>query len=275
MEQRVTERTTELEQSRQQAEQERLVALKASQAKSALLTNVSHELRTPLNAIVGFSDMLNLLHSGELDSIEADYLKPREAEYVRDIYESGQHLLRLINEMLDLSKIEAGRIELNIELIDLEELAKASLTFVRHHAQERDITLRYSINSVITLNADGQRMKQILVNLLSNAVKFTPQGGEVSLRISGTKSVVQLEVGDTGIGISPADREHIFEPFFRVTNDDIATIQGTGLGLALCKQLVDLHEGTISVTSNEQGGSIFTIVIPNQGDNSDSEYFNH
>jgi signal transduction histidine kinase len=270
LEHKVMERTAELEKSREQADSERLAALKASKAKSALLTNVSHELRTPLNAIIGFSDMLNLMHSGELDPAEEAYLKPRESEYVRDIFESSQHLLKLINEMLDLSKIEAGRIELNFEPVDVDELVQSSLTFVRHHAQDRSTRLHYESDGCCkSFVADSHRIKQVLINLLSNAVKFTAPGGTVLLRVSGVDATlpdggtaILFEVEDDGRGVAEEDRERIFEPFFRSSNPEIVSIPGTGLGLALSRQLVDRHGGSITVTSGERGGALFRVLLP-------------
>jgi signal transduction histidine kinase/ActR/RegA family two-component response regulator len=230
----------------------------ASQAKSEFLANMSHELRTPLNAIIGFSEVL-------LDKLFGD-LNDKQEEYLNDIFTSGQHLLSLINDILDLAKIEAGKLELEPSRFDFREVLEGSLVMVRERAQSHDIRLSLEIaDGIDTLVGDERKVKQILFNLLSNAVKFTPDGGRVGITAHTEGLEVQVAVWDTGIGIAPNDQERIFEEFQQVGGGLTAKAEGTGLGLALTRKLVELHGGTLSVESALGRGSTFTFTLPTAG----------
>jgi len=227
----------------------------ASQAKSEFLANMSHELRTPLNAIIGFSEVL-------LDKMFGD-LNDKQEEYLHDIFTSGQHLLSLINDILDLAKIEAGKIELEPGVFDLREVLHGSLVMVRERAQLHDMSLSIEIaDDIDTAVGDERKVKQILFNLLFNAVKFTPDGGQVGMTAHTAGSEVRIAVWDTGIGIAPDDQERIFEAFQQVGGGLTAKAEGTGLGLALTRKLVELHGGTLSVQSALEQGSTFTFTLP-------------
>ena len=224
-------------------------ALGASRAKSSFLANMSHELRTPLNAIIGFSEMMNREMFGPIG--------PRYQEYSRLIHESGTHLLDLINSVLDMSKIDAGKFQLNEELFDLEETAQAAVRFLKIPAERAGVALKLSIAPNARLMfADRRAIKQILVNLLSNGVKYTPPGGEVRVtaRIADGLEII---VRDSGTGISKANLERLGRPFEQVENADTRAKEGTGLGLAICKRLVAMMLGEIGVHSTPGQGSTF------------------
>jgi signal transduction histidine kinase len=226
----------------------------ASQHKSEFLANMSHELRTPLNAIIGFSEVLTARMFGELNE--------KQDEYLKDIYASGQHLLSLINDILDLSKIEAGRMELEPEDFDLPSAIDNALTLVRERAGRRGIMLGRAIDErVSTIRADERKVKQVLLNLLSNALKFTPEGGRIDVRATASERLVEVSVTDTGVGIAPEDQEAVFEEFRQVGTAD-KKVEGTGLGLALSRKFVELHGGRIWVKSQVGTGSTFTFTIP-------------
>jgi signal transduction histidine kinase len=226
----------------------------ASQHKSEFLANMSHELRTPLNAIIGFSEVLTERMFGELNE--------KQDEYLKDIYASGQHLLSLINDILDLSKIEAGRMELEPADFDLPSAIDNALTLVRERAGRRGITLGRAIDERVgTIRADERKVKQVLLNLLSNALKFTPEGGRIDVRAAVNGELVEVSVADTGVGIAPEDQEAVFEEF-RQVGARTAKHEGTGLGLALSRKFVELHGGRIWVTSQVGTGSTFTFTIP-------------
>jgi two-component system, NtrC family, sensor kinase len=226
----------------------------ASQHKSEFLANMSHELRTPLNAIIGFSEVLNERMFGELNE--------KQSEYLKDIYASGQHLLSLINDILDLSKIEAGRMELEAADFDLPSAIDNALILVRERATRRGITLGHEIdNQVATIRGDERKVKQVLLNLLSNALKFTPEGGRIDVRASLHDGFVDISVTDTGVGIAPEDQEKVFEEFRQVGTAD-KKVEGTGLGLALSRRFVELHRGRIWVESALGKGSTFTFRLP-------------
>lgn len=225
--------------------------------KSEFLANMSHELRTPLNAIIGFSEVLLERMFGELNEKQDDYLK--------DIYGSGKHLLALINDILDLSKIEAGRMELDLETFDVAEALANSLTLIRERAQQHGIAL--DLNAPAKLGdmcADQRKLKQIMLNLLSNAVKFTPDGGRIDVNATLGEDALEISVADTGIGIAAGDQETVFQEFRQVGGNYANKQEGTGLGLALTKRFVELHGGTISVTSAPEQGSTFSFTIPRQ-----------
>jgi signal transduction histidine kinase len=227
----------------------------ANKHKSEFLANMSHELRTPLNAIIGFSEVLRERMFGELNEKQADYLK--------DIHESGKHLLSLINDILDLSKIEAGRMELELSQFELPNTLQTALTLVRERAMRHGIALGLTIGAGVgQIQADERKVKQILVNLLSNAVKFTPDGGRVDVNARLDTDKVEVAVSDTGVGIAKEDREMVFEEFRQAGRDYTKKAEGTGLGLALTKRFVELHGGTITLESELGRGSTFTFTLP-------------
>jgi signal transduction histidine kinase len=227
----------------------------ASRHKSEFLANMSHELRTPLNAIIGFSEVLLERMFGEVNE--------KQAEYLQDILSSGRHLLSLINDILDLSKVEAGRLELELGQFHLPTTLDNALTLVRERATRHGITLAHTVDDGVgDIVADERKVKQILLNLLSNAVKFTPEGGRVDLAATAADDVVTIAVADTGVGIAPEDQATIFEEFRQVGRDDARKQEGTGLGLTLAKKFVELHGGRIWVQSQLGQGSMFTFTLP-------------
>jgi len=226
----------------------------ASRHKSEFLANMSHELRTPLNAIIGFSEILAERMFGEINE--------KQAEYLRDILESGQHLLSLINDILDLSKIEAGRMELELADFDLPSAIDNALILMRERAVRRGITLGRAIDERLgMLRADERKVKQVLLNLLSNALKFTPEGGRVDVRAEMQGETAEISVTDTGVGIAPEDQDAVFEEF-RQVGTAARKVEGTGLGLALSRKFIELHGGKISVKSEPGVGSTFTFTLP-------------
>jgi cell cycle sensor histidine kinase DivJ len=233
-------------------------ALDASRAKSRFLANMSHELRTPLNAIIGFSEMMTREMFGPLG--------PRYQEYSRLIHESGAHLLDLINSVLDMSKIEAGKFEISEELFDLEETAESAVRFLNIHAERSAVTLSLDIaREARLIYADRRAVKQILVNLLSNGVKYTPPGGEVRVSAylgSSSSRGIKITVSDTGTGISPADLERLGRPFEQVERAETRTREGTGLGLALVKSLTAMHGGEAILESVLGEGTIVNVWLP-------------
>jgi signal transduction histidine kinase len=226
----------------------------ASRHKSEFLANMSHELRTPLNAIIGFSEVLAEKMFGDVND--------KQAEYLQDILESGRHLLSLINDILDLSKIEAGRMELESADFDLPSAIDNALILVRERATRRGITLGSTIDERLRMICgDERKVKQILLNRLSNALQFTPEGGRIDVggRLAG--EVAEVSVADTGIGIAPADQEAVFEEFRQVGAAE-KRAEGTGLGLALSRKFIELHGGKIWVQSEVGRGSTFTFTLP-------------
>ena len=226
----------------------------ASRHKSEFLANMSHELRTPLNAIIGFSEVLTERMFGELND--------KQAEYLRDIHASGTHLLSLINDILDLSKIEAGRMELELAEFDLPTAIDNALILVRERASRRGIKLGSTVDPRLgMIGGDERKVKQVLLNLLSNALKFTPEGGRIDVSARLQDGAAEVSVADTGVGIAPEDQEAVFEEFRQVGGAD-KKAEGTGLGLALCRKFVELHGGRIWVTSEVGHGSTFTFTLP-------------
>jgi signal transduction histidine kinase len=226
----------------------------ANRHKSEFLANMSHELRTPLNAIIGFSEVLKERMFGALNE--------KQTEYVADIHASGRHLLSLINDILDLSKVEAGRMELALAPFDLPSAISDAFTLVHERAARHDIALEIEIDARLgRFTGDERKFKQILMNLLSNALKFTPAGGRVSLMAAPLDDGIEVSVADTGIGIAPEDQELIFEEFRQVQSDEASRREGTGLGLALTRRLVELHGGHIQVQSELGKGSTFTFTL--------------
>jgi len=228
----------------------------ANQHKSEFLANMSHELRTPLNAIIGFSEVLSERMFGELNE--------KQAEYIGDILSSGQHLLSLINDILDLSKIEAGRMELEFSDFDLPSTIEQTVMLVRERAVRRGITVGRAIDERLgSIRADERKVKQVLLNLLSNALKFTPEGGKIDVRAAVNDGVAEISVTDTGVGISPEDQEAVFEEFRQVGSAS-KKVEGTGLGLAISRRFIALHGGKIWVTSQVGTGSTFAFTLPLQ-----------
>jgi signal transduction histidine kinase len=226
----------------------------ASQHKSEFLANMSHELRTPLNSIIGFSEVLSDRLFGELNE--------KQEEYLKDIYASGTHLLSLINDILDLSKIEAGRMELELTDFHLPQAIDNAVMLVRERAGRRSIALQTSIDERLgEVRADERKIRQVVLNLLSNAIKFTPEGGRIELRAVPGDGSVEVSVSDTGVGIGPEDQEAVFEEFRQVGTAD-KKAEGTGLGLTLCRKFIELHGGKIWVKSQLGVGSTFTFTIP-------------
>ncbi|MEZ4730366.1 MAG: HAMP domain-containing sensor histidine kinase [Caldilineaceae bacterium] len=258
-------------------EQERLIAqlAKVARLKDEFLASMSHELRTPLNSILGMTEALTDEIYGELT--------PRQRRALGTIDASGRHLLSLINDILDLAKIESGQVELNYGTVDVDALCQAALRLVQPTAEKKQITLTFVPDPAVkVMTADGRRLKQILLNLLSNGIKFTPEGGVVGLQVIGAQTqtgtanagagagyaagpetaVVQFVVTDTGVGIAPAAMEKLFKPFVQVDSSLSRHYDGTGLGLALVYRMVELHQGTVTVASEVDKGSRFTVMLP-------------
>jgi signal transduction histidine kinase len=226
----------------------------ASRHKSEFLANMSHELRTPLNAIIGFSQVLREEMVGSVN--------PKQSEYLDDIISSGNHLLSLINDVLDLSKVEAGQVELDVHPFSLRDALERGVVMVREHATEDGVRVAFTADPAVdVVDGDERRIKQVIFNLLSNAVKFTPEGGEVDVSATRANGEVRISVADTGPGIAPEDRERIFEEF-QQTDAGGEQHEGTGLGLALSRRFVELHGGRIWLESELGRGSTFTFALP-------------
>jgi signal transduction histidine kinase len=276
LEEKVMKRTTELEEAK-------ILAEGANRAKSEFLANMSHELRTPLNSVIGFSEVLTEGLAGDITD--------KQREYIQDIWESGKHLLRLINEILDLSKIEAGMMELELSEFEIKELIQGSMLMFKEKAIKHKIKFTSDIpDDTGIVTADAVKIKQVLLNLLGNAFKFTDDGGSVSVqarKVQGSKFKIQdsgkkvaqniesgilnlesdaefieISVTDTGIGISQEDQKKLFKPFQQLESPLTKKYEGTGLGLSISKRIVELHGGRIWVKSEEGKGSMFIFVIP-------------
>jgi signal transduction histidine kinase len=227
----------------------------ANRHKSEFLANVSHELRTPLNAIIGFSEVLRERMFGEIND--------KQAEYLDDIHSSGKHLLSLINDILNLSKIEAGRMDLDLSRFDMREALQSAVTLVRERATRQNVSLIVNVDpGVGEWVGDERKFKQIMLNLLSNAVKFTPEGGSVTIQTRAVDEAMEIGISDTGIGIAADHLGMIFEEFRQVGTDHVRKSEGTGLGLALTKRFIELHGGKITVESELGKGSTFTVRLP-------------
>lgn len=236
----------------------KLIAETASKSKSEFIANMSHELRTPLNSIIGFSDFLLEGAFGELND--------KQEKYLSNISNSGKHLLMIINDILDLSKIEAGEMELRPECFNFNEAIDEVTTIMDSQAQRKNITLTNNVTGVLSVNGDRAKIKQILYNLLSNAVKFTPVGGLVDINANinneANDKILTITVCDTGIGISEENKDILFHPFKQIDSFYSRQHEGTGLGLALVSKFVEMHNGNIDVDSKPGKGSCFTVNIP-------------
>ncbi len=230
---------------------------KANRLKSDFLANMSHELRTPLNSIIGFSDMLLTQEVGQLNGMQQDFLET--------VARNGRHLLQLISELLDLSKIEAGKLQLTPESLDLRDLLREAAESVRAQTEKRRHTLQVDTPAEpLVVPADHVRVRQVLLNLLSNAIKFTPEGGQVRLLGREEDGGARIEVIDSGIGIALEDQSKLFKEFMQVDTSASRHYEGTGLGLALCKRLVELHGGRIGCESARGLGSTFWFTLPRE-----------
>ncbi|MFC4351330.1 PAS domain S-box protein [Fodinicurvata halophila] len=247
----------DLEVARQDAERQGEVAEAANRAKSHFLAAMSHELRTPLNAILGFSEIIANESFGK-NSV------PEYTEYARDIQESGRHLLELINDILDLAKIEAGRLELHPVFLHVDEVLEPCLRLNRVRAQEKNLTMNMEIiPGAEQIRADERAIKQIVFNLLSNAIKFTPEGGSISVRISNTPAgEIAIAVSDDGVGIAKEDIERILRPFEQADNSYQRGSGGTGLGLSLVRSLTELHGGRLEIESEPERGTTMRVYFP-------------
>lgn len=231
-------------------------AERANRAKTEFLANMSHELRTPLNAIIGFSEMLESGYGGSLSE--------RQASYTRDIHESGQHLLQIINNVLDMSKVEAGQYQLFETAVDIGDVTRTALSIVGGQARDRGLSLEMRLAADLPMvMADERTLRQVLLNLLSNAVKFTHPGGRITL--SGGMNAegdVEVHVGDTGIGIPPEALEMVMEPFQQANGSFSREYEGTGLGLTISKNFIELHGGRLTIASEVGVGTVVTVLLP-------------
>jgi two-component system, cell cycle sensor histidine kinase PleC len=227
----------------------------ANRAKSEFLANISHELRTPLNAIIGFSEMMHEQMFGPLG-------QPKYLEYALDIQDSGRYLLEVINDILDMSKIEAGRMSLVMETLNIGDIIAESLRVVQQTAWERNILLEPNGNPALELQGDRRALKQVLINLLSNAVKFTPVGGQVSLRSYRYRGSIRIAISDTGVGIPRDEIAKLGRPFEQVENQFTKGHKGTGLGLAISRSIIELHGGRLEIKSRLGEGTTVTCILP-------------
>ena len=235
--------------------EEKVRAEEANRAKSDFLANMSHELRTPLNAIIGFSELMSR------DMIGA-FGPEKYAEYSRDIHASGMFLLNVINDILDMSKIESGRMELARETVGLDEILAEASRIIAVQARDKEITLTPSVEPGLTFVGDRRAVKQVVLNLLSNAIKFTPSGGRVSLRAEAAGEAIAITIDDTGIGIPEELLPSIGRPFVQVENQLTKTHKGSGLGLAIARSLIELHGGTMSIASRSGVGTTVSLTLP-------------
>jgi two-component system cell cycle sensor histidine kinase PleC len=235
--------------------EEKTRAEEANQAKSKFLANMSHELRTPLNAIIGFSEIMEAAMFGPLGA-------DKYREYCQDIRESGQYLLEVINDVLDMSKIEAGRIRLDLEELDLERILADAMRVVSARAQDKRLTLTADVAADVRFKADRRALKQIALNLLSNAVKFTPEAGRVTVRGRASSCSILFAIEDTGIGISKEALVRLGRPFEQVESQLTKSHQGSGLGLAIAKSLTELHGGRMRIRSTLGAGTVVIVRLP-------------
>jgi PAS domain S-box-containing protein len=230
----------------------------ANRTKSDFLANVSHELRTPLNAILGFSEIVS-------DELLGPCNVPQYVEYAHDIHTSGRHLLEVINDILDLSKLEAGKMELHEESLDIAQVIDGSLRLVHERAAHHGVVLAVDSHPLPRVRADARILKQALLNLLSNSIKFTPEGGSVTVRaMLESEGDLRLEVADTGIGIAPEDIARVMEPYGQANTEVVRRHAGTGLGLPLVKKLIELHGGRVAIASSVGEGTTVTLYLPRE-----------
>jgi|HubBroStandDraft_1064217.scaffolds.fasta_scaffold01879_4 signal transduction histidine kinase/DNA-binding response OmpR family regulator len=260
LELRVQERTAELQAAKDEVEAFSHTVLRAkeeveraSKFKDQFLSTMSHELRTPLNAVLGFSDLLTEERYGPLND--------RQKRYLNHIHTGGKHLLTLINDILDLSKIEAGRLQLAIESVRVSSTLAEAVDTMRSLADKKSQTLVQHAAADLSVRADGTRFKQVLMNLIGNAIKFTPENGRIELAARQLGDMVRVEVHDSGPGIPPEEQKRIFEAFYRLRNSEKA-VEGTGLGLAITQRLVELHGGQLGIESQPGSGSCFYFTLP-------------
>ncbi|HEX6957050.1 MAG TPA: PAS domain-containing sensor histidine kinase [Ferrovibrio sp.] len=244
---------TRLKDTETQLIEQREAAEAASRAKTAFLANMSHELRTPLNAIIGFAEMMSAGYLGQMSE--------RQQDYARHIQQSGEHLLRLVNDILDLSRLESGRLELDINGCDFDRIAAAALAMVEPQAQRAEVALQFAPTH-LTVRADERALTQILVNLLGNAVKFNRPSGRVELRADISDGVVRILVEDTGIGMSDAESLAARQPFHRVDAYRVRANSGAGLGLSICRSLAELHGGHLEISSEPGRGTRVEVALP-------------
>ena len=246
---------TRVKETEAQLIEQREAAESASRAKSAFLSNMSHELRTPLNAIIGFAQMLSGGYAGPLNE--------RQLGYVANVQESGEHLLQLVNDILDLSRLESGRLDIRIETCSFDQVAQSALAMVQPQARQAEITLSFAPTG-ITLPADPRALTQILVNLLGNAVKFSTAQGSVSLEASRDNGVVRIRVCDNGAGMSEAESRAVSQPvhLHRIDVYRTRANSGAGLGLSICRSLVELHGGRLEIASRPGAGTTVHILLP-------------
>jgi signal transduction histidine kinase len=256
---------TDLKHREQELSEARIIAENANSSKSQFLANISHELRTPLNAIIGFSEIMQ-------EQILGPMTNPRYREYTTDIRTSAMHLLDMINDILDLSKAEAGQLELSPEMVDVSELVNSVVRLMREQAQAAQLHLVALIHMGIPpVKGDKRRMKQVLINLISNAIKFTPAGGTVEVTAQSKKGILEICVNDTGIGIAPDQMDKVFLPFGQVASEVSRRHAGTGLGLPLARHLVELHGGALTLSSELGQGTKVLAEFPYEDDQGGDE----
>ncbi len=248
-----------LRRAKEEAEAQRSLAEAASQAKSEFLATMSHELRTPLNAVIGFSQIMMSETLGPIGS-------PQYRDYAKDIHDSGVHLLEIINDILDLSKAEAGKLDLDEDWVDIRDAVTAACRLIGPRAERAQLSVvqRIPVN-LPALWADERKLKQILLNLVSNSVKFTPAGGRIEISASlDAPSGLSILVQDTGIGIPASDLERVLEPFVQVENSLTRSYQGSGLGLPLAAKMTELHGGKLSIASQIGRGTLVRLAFPGE-----------